>query len=178
VRSTDRERFTKMMTGLGEYYGKPMSPMLADIYWNGLQAYDFEAVNTAINTHVRNPDTGQFMPKIADVEKFIHGNTGTRAMMAWVKVSKAIQEVGSYRTVKFDDPLIHSVIDDMGGWPSLGQTLVDELPFKIREFERRYMGYLKITSRLFWSEQGRQARYGVDGFDTRRGFRHQMPFPW
>jgi hypothetical protein len=61
-----------------------MSPMVVEIYWNGLQTYSFDEVNAAINAHVRNPDTGQFMPKIADVERFLHGNTGTRAMAAWV----------------------------------------------------------------------------------------------
>lgn len=144
MKSTDRERFTKLMVGLGEYYGKQVTPMLADIYWNGLQAYDFEAVNAAVNLHVKNTDNGQFMPKIADIERSLHGNTSTRAMQAWVKVSKAIQEVGSYQSVKFDDSLIHSVIDDMGGWPQLGQTNIDELPFKIKEFERRYMAYLQV----------------------------------
>ena len=145
MKSTDMQEFSQLMHGIGEYYGKHMSDTLVEIYWNGLQAYDFEAVKAAINAHVRNPDTGQFMPKIADVEKFAHGNTGTRAMQAWVKVARAVQEIGTYRTVKFDDPLIHSVIDDMGGWPAIGQILNDELPFKIKEFEKRYMAYLQVA---------------------------------
>jgi hypothetical protein len=144
VKSTEREQFAKMMIGLGEYYGKSMSPMLIDIYWQGLAAYDYDAVNAAINAHVRNTDTGQFMPKIADVERYMHGNTSTRAMQAWVKVARAVQEVGTYETVAFSDPLIHACIDDMGGWPAIGQILNDELPFKIREFEKRYMAYLQI----------------------------------
>ena len=145
MKSTDKQQFMQLMTGIGEYYGKQMSPMLIDIYWNGLQSYDFEAVKAAINAHVRNPDTGQFMPKIADVEKFAHGNTGTRAMQAWVKVARAVQEIGTYRTVQFDDPIIHAVIDDMGGWPAIGQIMNDELPFKIKEFEKRYMAYLQVA---------------------------------
>lgn len=144
MKSTDREEFVRMLNGLGEYYGKPMSPALADIYWNGLKNYELSEVCGAINAHVRNPDSGQFMPKIADIERFLHGNTSTRAMQAWVKVADAVQRVGTYETVKFDDPLIHACIEDMGGWPEIGKISNDELPFKIREFEKRYMAYLQI----------------------------------
>lgn len=138
------DKFNALFEGVCEYYGRKASPMLAEIYWNGLQAYDFDAVNSAINAHVSNPDSGQFMPKIADVERHLHGNTSTRAMGAWNKVSRAVQEVGTYETVRFDDPLIHACIDDMGGWPAIGKIMNEELPFKIREFEKRYMAYLQI----------------------------------
>jgi len=141
---TDKVKFGELMQGIGEYYGKQVTPMLIQIYWNGLHGYTFEDVTSAINAHVRNPDSGQFMPKIADVERHLHGNTGTRAMAAWVKVSQAIQEVGTYMTVKFDDQLIHAVINDMGGWPAIGQITNDDLPFRIREFEKRYQAYLQI----------------------------------
>jgi hypothetical protein len=144
VKSSDSVDFAKLMNGLGEYYGKPMSPTLADIYWNGLQQYDFVEVSSAINAHVRNADTGQFMPKIADVERYLHGNTSTRAMQAWMRVSRAAQMVGTYESVAFDDPLIHACIEDMGGWPAIGMIQDDDLPFKIKEFERRYMAYLQV----------------------------------
>lgn len=140
----DLENFNAMFEAVCEYYGRKTSPMLAEIYWRGMQGYEFADVRRAFDAHMHNADSGQFMPKIADVERHIHGNTGTRAMQAWNKISKAIQEVGTYTTVKFDDPLIHACIDDMGGWPAIGQILNDELPFKIREFEKRYMAYLQV----------------------------------
>jgi hypothetical protein len=143
MKSSDRLDFAGLMNGLGEYYGKQISPSLADIYWNGLQQYDFTEVSAAINAHVRNTETGQFMPKIADVERYLHGSTGTRAMQAWLRVANAIQAVGTYQSVKFDDPLIHACIEDMGGWPEMGQILEDDLHFRIREFEKRYMAYLQ-----------------------------------
>jgi hypothetical protein len=143
MKSSDLVDFAAMMNGLGEYYGKQISPSLTDIYWNGLQQYDFAEVSSAVNAHVRNTETGQFMPKISDVERYLHGSTGTRAMQAWLRVANAIQAVGTYETVAFDDPLIHACIEDMGGWPSMGQISNDELPFKIREFEKRYMAYLQ-----------------------------------
>lgn len=141
MKTQDREPFAALMTGLGELYGKSLSPQLISIYWEGLREFDFADVKAAANLHVRNPDTGQFMPKIADVVKFIEGNTLTQAMRAWKKVMDATRLVGTYQSVVFDDALIHCVIADMGGWPEIGRISNDDLPFKAREFEKRYQGY-------------------------------------
>jgi hypothetical protein len=138
------DEFKSVFEGVCEYYGKRASPMLAEIYWRGLQAYEFADVRRALDAHMHNPDTGQYMPKIADVERHLHGNTSTRAMQAWMRVSRAVQIVGTYETVAFDDPLIHACIEDMGGWPAIGMITDDELPFKIKEFEKRYAAYLQI----------------------------------
>ncbi len=143
MKSIEKQEFAKMLEALGEYYGKPITPAVVSIYWNGLSAYSLDEVKTAFNLHAKNPDSGQFMPKIADVEKFLHGNTSTQAMQAWLIVYNAVQQHGTYRSVSFDDPLINQVVMDMGGWPAIGLIDDDELPFKIREFEKRYMAYLQ-----------------------------------
>jgi hypothetical protein len=44
--------------------------------------------------------------------------------------------------VVFDDARIHTVIQDMGGWVSLCETTVDELPFRGHDFQARYVGYV------------------------------------
>ena len=139
MKTQQRSAFAALMTGVGELYGKAMSPQLIAIYWEGLSDYEFDDVKRAVNLHVRNPDTGQFMPKIADVVKFLEGNTLTQAMRAWQKVNEAIKRVGTYASVVFDDPIIHAVISDMGGWQPLGMVQDEEWPFKAREFEKRYI---------------------------------------
>ena len=50
--------------------------------------------------------------------------------------------IGAYRTVVFDDPLIHAVIWDMGGWQTLCAMLIKDEPFRAKEFENRYVGYV------------------------------------
>lgn len=137
----DREAFAKLMVGVAELYGKPISPELISIYWDGLSEHELDEVRLALNLHMRNPDTGQFMPKPADVIRFLTGNTLTQAMRAWQKVDQAVRHVGGYQTVVFDDPIIHAVIVDMGGWMGFGQTPEDEWHFKARDFERRYQSY-------------------------------------
>jgi hypothetical protein len=40
--------------------------------------------------------------------------------------------------VVFDDPLIHAVIEDMGGWIKLCESPLKELPFTALDFQKRY----------------------------------------
>ena len=140
--TTDMPDFINLMTGLCVIYGKSMNKALADIYWRALQRFDLPAIKDAFQAHVDNPDTGQFMPKPAEVVKYLEGSTSTQAMQAWTRVERAIGSVGSYRSVVFDDPLIHAVIADMGGWVQLCKTDVKELPFKANEFAKRYASFV------------------------------------
>lgn len=137
----DKPAFAHLMASLGEYYGREISDGLIGMYWQGLQHYDLAAVKDAMNRHVANPDSGQWMPKIADISKMLAGTTQDAALRAWAKVDQAVRRVGTYRDVAFDDPLIHRVLHDMGGWVSLGTKNEDEWPFVAKEFENRYRGF-------------------------------------
>ena len=134
--------FSNLMVGVAEYYGKDLSAATIKVYMLGLQTYDLMDIKRALSQHMQNPDNGQFMPKVADVVRLIDGDTGSQAGTAWVKVDKALRIQGPYRDVCFDDPIIHRVIDDMGGWIKFVTRADDgEYPFQQKEFERRYQGY-------------------------------------
>jgi len=138
----DIKSFMKLLANIGELYGKPISAALAELYWLSLKSYEFEDVRKALTAHIHNPDCGQFFPKPADIIRFIEGSGETKALFAWAIVEKAMHQVGSYQTVIFDDPLIHAVLEDMGGWIKLCSTTLDALPFRANEFQKRYMGFL------------------------------------
>lgn len=133
--------FSETLTGVADYYGKELSTGVIDVYWNGLREYDLDAVQKALWNHARNPDTGQFMPKIADIAKMLQGRTGDQAAVAWSKVDQAVRRVGTYADVIFDDPIIHRVLADMGGWVLLGTKNESDWPFVAKDFENRYRGY-------------------------------------
>lgn len=138
----DIDRFFVMLNGISDYYGKQISKNVMRLYWEGLKQYDLQAVEKAFWTHTQNPDSGQFMPKIADVAKYLKGRTTDQASQAWSKVDKAVRIVGTYQDVVFDDPIIHRVIEDMGGWISFGNKREDEWPFVQNHFENRYRGFV------------------------------------
>jgi hypothetical protein len=141
MRDSDEIKFVTLLTGISDYYGKDLSTGVIGLYWEGLRQYDLEAVEKALWAHTQNPDTGQFMPKIADVTKMLQGRTTDQAAVAWSKVDAAVRRVGTYADVVFDDPVIHRAIADMGGWVPLGLKTEDEWPFIAKEFQNRYRGY-------------------------------------
>lgn len=142
MRDDDMERFFRLLSGISDYYGRQIGKDAMRLYWEGLKQYDLQAVEKAFWTHTQNPDTGQFMPKIADVAKYLKGRTIDQAQIAWSKVDKGMRAVGTYQDVCFDDPVIHRVIEDMGGWIALGDKQESEWPFLQNQFENRYRGYV------------------------------------
>ncbi|WGS53550.1 DUF6475 domain-containing protein [Paraburkholderia sp. D15] len=141
----DRSDFGTLMSGVYGFYGKDASDFALDVWWQAMSPYDFPAVKEALNRHCVNPDSGQFLPKPADVVKMLAGSTQDAALVAWSKVDRAVREVGTYRSVVFDDALIHRVVTDMGGWVMVGGKGDDEWPFVRNEFVNRYRGYRMRT---------------------------------
>src|SRR5262249_10206529 len=123
-------------------YRTPLSRKSLELYWNTLQPFEWTDVKAAFQMHLTDPDTGQYFPKPADVVRHVHGNSETQALKAWSKVDEASHAVGCYASVVFDDPIIHVVIEDMGGWIRLCQTLLKDLPFRANEFKKYYAGYV------------------------------------
>lgn len=139
--NADRKAFAEALGDVYALYRADLSPGVMRIWWAALQAYDLPAVREALGRHAVNPDTGQFLPKPADVVKMLGGSTLDAAMVAWSKVESAVQRCGAYATVAFDDPLIHRVLDEMGGWVQVCKGTMKEWPFTQREFENRYRAH-------------------------------------
>ncbi|BBE09704.1 Bacteriophage protein, Gp10 [Mycoavidus cysteinexigens] len=141
MKSCDFNAFDGLLQAVAAMYGRDLTSGVIALYWQGLQAYDLAAVREALNRHVNNPDTGQFMPKIADIHKMLQGSTQDSALTAWSKVDRTMREKGPYQSVIFDDPLIHRVLSEMGGWIQLSTKHEDDWPFVRNEFVNRYRGY-------------------------------------
>jgi hypothetical protein len=141
MQPSEKPQLAQLLAGVYEFYGKTVSPFALSVWWGAMKLYDIAAVRQAFDRHLMNPDTGQWLPKPADVMRMLGGRTQDRALMAWAKVDKAVRSVGTYASVAFDDALIHRVLHDMGGWLALGQKTEDEWPFTAKEFENRYRGY-------------------------------------
>ena len=131
------------MSNIAELYSKGLSKNLLEIYWFILERYELEDIKRSLSLHAINPEVGQFMPKPADIVRYIEGKTQEKSLMAWTKAIDAMKLFGAYQSIQFDDPLIHSVIDDMGGWVKLCHSTDTQLPFLFQEFSRRYEVYLR-----------------------------------
>ncbi len=143
MRENEKSDFAKMLTAVAELYGKKISSTLLSLYWGALERFNFTEIRQAITQHVNNPDVGQFMPKPADIVRYLEGDSDTHGLQAWSKVESSIRSVGSYSSIAFDDPIIHAVIHAMGGWSKLCATTINEMPFRANEFIKRYQGYFQ-----------------------------------
>lgn len=150
MQATDKSAFVRALAGVYALYRVELSEAVIGIWWQAMHAYELPAIVDAFGRHSMNPDTGQFLPKPADVVKMLQGSTLDSAQTAWTKLQRAVERVGTYASVCFDDPIINAVVSDMGGWIQHGQASDKELPFKQKEFEARYRGY--------------KARGGVDSY--------------
>ncbi len=138
----DIDKFHTLVTTTGELYGKDLSDGVVNMYWQCLKKFEFCDVESALFGHANNPEIGRFMPKPADVIKFLEGTGEDKVLAAWTKVQKAVRHVGRYESVAFDDSLIHAVISDMGGWVKLCNTTTNEMPFRCIEFGKRYQEFI------------------------------------
>jgi hypothetical protein len=145
MRPGEFDKFSQMLQIVAEQYGRTLSPSMLKLYWVGLEHFDLQAVRKGLNAHVRNPDVGQFMPKIADIVRSIEGTNADAALLAWAKVEQAVKSAGAYDTVAFDDPIIHAVLADMGGWIEICGTTEKDWDFRGNEFAKRYRGYKERT---------------------------------
>ena len=117
---------------------------VARLYIRALWSYPPEVISHAFNAHLQDTEAGQFFPKIADLKRHLSGTRTDRGTLAWSKVIGAIRRRGPWPSVGFDDPVIHTVIDEMGGWPAVCAWTNDELPFRERDFLRRYSAWMRV----------------------------------
>ncbi len=141
MRDADLNDFADVLTDVMSYYGKDLSAFVLQVYFDALKRFDLAGIKRAFGVHVQDADRGPFAPKPADIVRLLEGGTGDRAMQAWSKVERSIRCIGPYESVIFDDPVIHAVIVDMGGWIALGKVTEKNLPFISNEFSQRYRGY-------------------------------------
>jgi hypothetical protein len=132
----DKIKFKELMTALCELHDKKLSQTLTDIYWESLNQFTNEQCETVFKELIL---TSRFFPKPADFMEILKGKKEHNATIAWIEVLNAIKRIGNYESVKFADPVIHSVLQVMGGWDQLAETMTtDEEKWKQKEFEKLY----------------------------------------
>ena len=141
MRAHDQNRFFALWDVVLEANGKTLSEEALWFYWRALENYEIEQIEQAMMAHTRDPSKGGFAPKPSDIVRHIEGDPEQAADRAWGRVLRALERVGSWSNVVFDDRAIHAVIHDMGGWARLCSTQKRDLPYRAQEFRRLYQGY-------------------------------------
>ena len=131
----DEIKFKEYMAMLCELHDKTLSKLLTDLYWKILKPYTNEQCEAAFKELIYS---SKFFPKPADFKDILCGKIKNIATEKWLDVLRAVSVIGNYKSVRFADPVIHSVINAMGGWQQLCMMQKDEEKWKQKEFERLY----------------------------------------
>lgn len=143
MQPSDLKPFAKLLADVMAYYGKDVSAFTQTTFWTACLPFSFEQVQKAFSAHACDPEEGRFAPKVAHLLKVLQGTRTDRAALAWGKALEAMQRVGAWADVVFDDPAIHAAVEDLGGWPKLCRTPSDELSYtqhRFCELHRAYTG--------------------------------------
>lgn len=138
---SEKKDFYTLVAGALGYYGKESSKFTLQVWWEGCKQFDYEQVSKALSAHIQNPDKGEYAPKVADVVRLLQGTKTDKSVVAWGKVHEAMGSVGAYTDVIFDDPVIHAVVDDLGGWPKICREPIADIGYLMHRFCESYKSY-------------------------------------
>jgi hypothetical protein len=166
MKPNDQLRLAAVLADVHAFYRQDFSEFALNVWTMAMEPFDIAAIERALGQHAMNPDSGQWCPKPADIVKMLQGSTKDSANLAWSAVDYAIRTRGDQYSVVFDDPLIHRVVEDMGGWIKLCRVDAEQYPFTQNEFVNRYRGYKMrgevppYPSKLIGSPEDYNARQG------------------
>ncbi|MFZ9264816.1 MAG: DUF6475 domain-containing protein [Polynucleobacter sp.] len=141
MNQNEKADFYRLISDVLGYWKQDVSEFAMQVWWNGCQQYSIEQVSKALSNHATDPERGQFAPKVADIVRILQGTKTDRSLIAWGKVHDAMSSVGAYQDVVFDDPAIHAAVQDIGGWPKICRTNMDELSYLQHRFTQSHKAY-------------------------------------
>lgn len=141
MQANDAEGFQALLTDALAFYRQDVSRFTLDVWWQACRPFTLEQVRKAFTAHATDAERGRFPPMPADIVKHLQGTQTDRSLIAWGKVLEAIQRVGAYQSVGFDDPAIHAAVEDLGGWTTICRGTTAELPHLQRRFCEAHRAY-------------------------------------
>lgn len=141
MKPTEKRAFLEVLSGVYGFYRQELTTFVCTVWWEAMESFELKQVSKAFSTHLMDPEHGKWLPKPSDVVRALQGTQSDRALIAWGKAMDAAARVGAYASVVFDDPLVHAVIEDLGGWPKFCRCEMAELPFLQSRFCSAYKAY-------------------------------------
>ena len=131
---------TKLLFMTADYYKETLSEGDINLWLRDLSPFSFDDILSAFGKWRQSSDR---MPKISNIVEIIRGSEEDLALAALIKVENAMSRYGSYATVVFDDPIIHAVIPELGGWVRTCRLSENEFTWWKKDFRERYQHHLR-----------------------------------
>lgn len=118
MQDNDRPKFASLMKVLGETFGNTApSKEKMEIYFRALSDMPIEKIDEAVLNLVNTRTITSTFPVPAEIRNAVGARIDDLALLALDKAEGGVSRHGYCTSVVFDDPVIHMVIDSMGGWP-------------------------------------------------------------
>ena len=139
---TKKQKITKAILILAEYYNQNLSPQIVDMYIKALEKFDLQTINKLCEQFLL---TFKYMPKISDFNDLLNPSLSLddRSEIAWSLVLKAIDKFGTYYSFTFKDKAIRKALDIIG-YSTICETLESELNWKKADFIKIYKTFAKL----------------------------------
>ena len=139
---TKKQKITKAVLVLAEYYNQNLSSQIVDLYVKALEKYDLEKINGLCERFLK---TFKYMPKIADFEELLNPalSLDDRAEIAWSLVLKAIEKYSYNKSFTFKDKAIRKALEIIG-YNNIRECLESEINWKKADFVKVYKTYAKL----------------------------------
>lgn len=112
-----------------------------EFYFLTLKDFDIVQIRRALTKHIQNPVTGMYIPKPADLMKYLKPATGNDAERQWSIVMQAISSCGGkYGNVYFEDVITNTIIHEMN-WGNICNITDTSEPFERKRFLQAYENY-------------------------------------
>lgn len=163
----DAARFASNLAAMAAVFEREISKQVTEAYFRSLESFSIDDVEAGI---ARACKMLKFWPKPVEIIECITGG-GVRledkAEVEACKVLGAIKEIGTYRTVAFDDPVTQAVIvQHFGGWTRFSEMLEENEKWFIRDFVAAYQAFARSGIKYFGAlpgiSSGQNALKGID----------------
>jgi len=138
MQNSDFKRFTLAMAALEENFNFQCSREKVKLYFEMLNDLEIAQVEKAIYTVIRESIYPTF-PTVGAIRQVVVATGKNKAVIAWDWVFRAVSIIGPGRSIRFNDPVIHSTIESMGGWEYFCSIPEKDWDWKRKEFLELYM---------------------------------------
>jgi len=122
----DKPRFFRMLTVLGGAFQREVDEALLESWWIALGDLEITELEEAAAEILRTwtSSAGRRFPLPGDLRKLVADSTQGAALEAWEDTLSLARDS---RRARHPDPVVETVVRQLGGWQALGRQSISEL---------------------------------------------------
>ena len=141
----DAGKFDQALDTLLALYDRKPSEAVTALWWKAFSDWRLDQVLAAFEAYIQDPEQGKYPPNPASIRGMMQLDRDATANLAFDQVWQAIEQVGPYQSVEFDDPATMRAIVELGGWQHICCTWrIEQRPFLAKDFVVRHKAYQQV----------------------------------